>query len=108
GGDGWHTNATDHLLLNDGGGTFRVAASGRLPPSYAATTSLAVGDVDADGDVDLVLGNPGRQNRLYLNDGAGTFHDATVGRLPLAEDSTGATLLADVDGDRDLDLVFGN
>ena len=40
--------------------------------------------VDADGDLDLVIGNypfsypPSSQNRLYLNDGAGLFSDATA------------------------------
>ena len=46
--------------------------------------SVALGDVD--GDLDMVFGNRGfygEQNRLYLNDGSGTFTDATVLRLPV-------------------------
>jgi hypothetical protein len=68
---------------------------------------LALGDVDGDGDPDLVLGNSG-QNRLYLNDGSGTFTDATTERMPTTNDSTGSVALGDVDGDGDLDLICGN
>ena len=37
------------------------------------------GDLDGDGDADLVFGNNMEQNRLYLTDGSGMFTDATVG-----------------------------
>ncbi len=40
------------------------------------TVSVTLGDVDGDGDLDLVAGNNNDQsNRIYLNDGAGSFTD---------------------------------
>src|SRR5438093_8714953 len=39
------------------------------------TRSVAVGDMDNDGDLDLVVGNRGEQSVVYLNDGAGNFLD---------------------------------
>src|SRR5206468_8923740 len=38
--------------------------------------SLAVGDIDNDGDIDLYVTNYG-PNVLYLNNGNGTFTDVT-------------------------------
>ena len=103
----------NRLYLNDGSGSFTVVNAARLPRHYDWTLAVALGDVDGDGDTDLIFANGGvsrvgEQNRLYLNDGTGSFTDATANRLPLAIDETAAVTLGDVDGDGDLDLIFGN
>ncbi len=86
---------------------FAELAKQHLPKDSDFTNVVVMGDVDGDGDLDLVFGNFG-QNRLYLNDGKGKFTDATASRLPKDSDFTWAAALGDVDGDGDLDLVFGN
>ncbi len=96
------------LYLNDGTGTFTDATASRIPTHYDPTYAVALGDVDGDGDSDLVFGNDFRQNRLYLNDGTGTFTDATTTRMPTDIDRTNVVVLGDVDGDGDPDLIFGN
>lgn len=78
-----------------------------LPKDSGSTEAVASGDVDGDGDRDLVLGSFG-QNRLYLNDGQGRFTDVTATRMPTAGDTTSAAALGDIDGDGDLDMVIGN
>ncbi len=78
-----------------------------LPADDDGTESMDFGDVDGDGDVDVVFGNAPTQNRLLLNDGVGVFTDATSG-LPVDTDMTCAVLLADLDGDLHLDLLVGN
>jgi predicted nucleotidyltransferase len=71
----------------------------------AATSSIALGDVDGDGDLDIVEGNSGQPNQVWLNDGTGTFADS--GQLLGSSDTT-SVALGDVDGDGDLDIVEGN
>lgn len=102
------------LLLGTGGGAF-VRATERLPQLPLSVGDLEVGDVDADGDVDLVLAdwgagspmaNEGARVRLWLNDGAGTFTDATADAMPttLVRFSWDLELL-DIDNDWDLDVA---
>ncbi len=74
-------------------------------PKLNPFLSVALGDVDGDGDLDLVTGSYGWLNQVYLNDGKGAFTDSmqVLGSL-----STRSIALGDVDGDGDLDLVEGN
>ena len=97
------------ILRNNGQGRFTVDSSS-LPVRSDETMSLAFGDVDEDGDLDLLVGNgvsPNRQqNYLYANDGSGRFVDATATMLPVLADLTEALALVDVDDDGDLDAVL--
>ncbi len=70
------------------------------------TTSVAWGDIDNDGDLDLAVGNWDKPNKIYLNS-RGRLEKKATWIAPAAE---GTTSLAwgDVDGDGDLDLAVGN
>lgn len=98
------------LFLGDGKAGFRDV-SDRLP-ARSEGNGLAVGDVNRDGWVDVVVGNSGKrgQNFLWLGDPArpGYFIDATATHLPAVNDATQGIALADLDGDGDLDLVAAN
>jgi hypothetical protein len=71
------------------------------------TGSVAWGDMDGDGDLDLAVGNGGSVNRLYRNEGGGTFVELE-GALGSAIDSTASVTWGDMDGDGDLELAVGN
>lgn len=96
----------NRLLVNDGSGQFSEATD-RLPAVLDNSAGIAAGDINADGHIDLIVGNLG-QNRALLNNGQGSFTDETASILPPLEDSTRKVVLGDTDGDGDLDLIVGN
>jgi large repetitive protein len=99
----------DRLYLNGGTGVFTDVTAVNLPAILDTTRAVALGDVDGDGDLDAFAGNSwvNAQNRLYVNDGAGVFTDATATNLPIVNESSFSVSLGDVDGDGDLDALLG-
>src|SRR5688572_13179541 len=72
------------------------------------SANVSMGDLDGDGDIDLVLAK-GRHtpllDRVLLNNGKGAFVASDLG--PIA-DRTYTAALADFDGDGDLDVLTSN
>jgi hypothetical protein len=103
------------LFLGTGQGRFAEATRTHLPAQPLSIGDLEPGDVDGDGDLDVVLAdwgagnnmsNAGGRTRLWLNDGAGRFTDATAARMPdLLVRFSWDLELADVDNDADLDVL---
>lgn len=58
----------NRLYQNNGNGTFTQVNSGSLVTDQSNSTGVACGDIDKDGDIDLVLGTRDGQNEIYLND----------------------------------------
>jgi MYXO-CTERM domain-containing protein len=111
----------DHLFIQTAPAVFADEADARLPPfTWSNAGAAHFGDLDNDGDVDLVVSDWGAAPRnspgntlLYLNDGSGVFSalegdeipppiDPTEGRTPIDVD------LADIDGDFDLDILVNH
>lgn len=86
------------ILTNDGSGHF--VDNGPLGTGWNCVVIL--GDIDADGDLDLLEANSA-ENVAYINDGNGVFQrsNQTLGR------GDSYIALGDIDGDGDLDMVEG-
>lgn len=102
---------TDRLYLGNGAGLGPVSD---ISADAFRVLSIALVDLDLDGDIDIVTGNgrlggvpanPAQVNRYYLNDGNGSFAGSDI--LADADDTRGIAL-ADIDGDGLLDIIAGN
>jgi len=106
--------ARPRLLRRDGKVLRYLDESWRLPDDALNSFSVGCGDVDDDGDLDLVFADSGARSfggvggrpRLYLNDGHGVFGDASARLGERREVGQQNVKLIDLDGDLDLDLVL--
>ncbi len=108
------TGRPAQLFINDGRAGFRIAPAGSFPQTFDGTFEIISGDVDGDGDLDVMLGNmslsqfvPGEPNRLYVNDGTGGLFDATGSWAPTRFNTT-AAVFEDFDNDGVAELFVCN
>ena len=104
------------LYLGLGNGEFKNVTSKQFPQLNSSIGDLELGDVDDDGDLDIVLSdwgagsnmdNLGGRTMLWINDGNGNFTDLTQTQMPeiLIQFSWDLEFF-DFDNDFDLDIAI--
>ena len=92
------------ILLGDGKGGF-TQAPGSPYPVGTSPQAIAVGDLNGDGQADIIVGNYGSNNLTVLTGlGAGTFAAASFN----AGGGPRGVAVADLDGDGKLDVAVAD
>ena len=102
-------DAPNRIWINDGSANFEDETNDRLPIEYALHNDVKMGDIDMDGDIDLLFVNAFfARNRIYINDDIGYFNDESEERLPYETATSIDAEFIDVDNDNDLDMLVSN
>jgi hypothetical protein len=101
--NGRHWAGQNRVFINGGEGSF--GDQHILSADQSTSYSTAIGDLDSDGDLDVLEANDRAPSYVLLNDGSGHFiKGQQVGRIS----NTRSVTLADLDGQNGLDVIFVN
>jgi hypothetical protein len=96
------------LYENDGSGNYSLVSGTPFEPNWGG--DLAFGDIDNDGDADLVMTGINEQDqgltRLYENQNVGSGVFVEITGSPLESVGNSAVEFIDFDNDNDLDIIL--
>ena len=114
---GYHASASVRFHLGDGKGNWKPWETTGLPTCKENEEvwgmNLAVGDINRDGHLDLIVNHSGKigmghaLDPVWLGDGAGNFKSASVGLRHVRNGGTWGVDLGDVNNDGYLDILMG-
>jgi ASPIC/UnbV protein/type IX secretion system substrate protein/VCBS repeat protein/Ig-like domain-containing protein len=99
----------DRLFVNDGNNVYseQAQAYGIEVTNFKQTWTTSFGDIDNDGDLDIVMTNHGENGQILQNDGTGHFTDitATTGFTTPGTDPI-ESFVEDFDNDGYIDILI--
>jgi hypothetical protein len=98
----------DFLFLNLPNDDFVKVSEGQIVNTQADSRSLAWGDYDNDGFIDIFIANESGVNYLYHNEQDSTFSSISAGEITSDNFVSAGCAWADYDLDGDLDLFVAN
>jgi hypothetical protein len=107
----WNDGVRHYRNVSDGPGRWLEAAGPIVELTRGSHTTPALGDLDGDGDLDLVVGEASGTLNYYRNDGGPeepAYELVSDEWLGVDVGRRSHPALVDLDGDGDLDLVVGN
>jgi hypothetical protein len=101
-----------NIYINEGNGSFLAKENSGLVQYGEDHNSMELGDIDGDGDLDVVFtgtkylnGSSTVETTVYLNNGDATFNDPlSLQYMPAVTEAT--LSFGDIDSDGDLDLFM--
>jgi hypothetical protein len=102
-----NTSQEATVWRNSGAGSFTPhPTTPTLAIGSSTDVDVAIGDLDLDGDRDVVIANHAGLETVWKNNGSGVL--TQHGSFSSAADTSTGVALADIDGDNDLDAVVTN
>jgi len=108
---GWHASTGIVIFAGDGRGNWKRMQTTGLPPTGSASAMISA-DFNNDGHMDIAGSIKGSDSRkhdpVWLNDGKGNFTNGSIGLHVPRNGGTWGVATGDLNGDGNLDLVFGS
>ena len=99
-------NGPNEVYFGAGSAPYLPTTPGWTSSNSLSSHGIEIGDINMDGNLDLVVGNNNNNLELYLN--IGSTLESSPSWVMLEQNDTRGIAIGDMDGDGDLDLAVAN